>query len=82
MEGLRQIQVVTQGDGWHLVGLDAAGRVWFGSPRRTAKGRMLAWIMMDESVEVEDPLQAGPVVTPELLEPGVADRHWPTKPRP
>jgi hypothetical protein len=43
---------------------------------------MLAWIMMDESVEVEDPLQPVPVVTPELLEPGVADRHWPTKPRP
>ena len=61
MEGLRQIQVITQGDGWHLVGLDAEGRVWFGSPRRTAKGRMLAWIMMDESVEVEDPLQPVPV---------------------
>ena len=57
MDGLRQIQVITQGDGWHLVGLDAEGRVWFGSPRRTAKGRMLAWIMMDESVEVEDPRQ-------------------------
>jgi hypothetical protein len=82
MDGLRQIQVITQGDGWHLVGLDAEGRVWFGSPRRTAKGRMLAWIMMDESVEVEDPLQAVPVVTPELLAPGAADRHWPTKPRP
>ena len=82
MDGLRQIQVITQGDGWHLVGLDAEGRVWFGSPRRTAKGRMLAWIMMDESVEVEDPLQAVPVVTPELLGPGATDRHWPTKPRP
>jgi hypothetical protein len=81
MEGLRQIQVITQGDGWHLVGLDAEGRVWFGSPRRTAKGRMLAWVMMNESVEAEDTLQPVPLVTPEL-EPGVADRHWPTKPRP
>ncbi|MFI5325804.1 MAG: hypothetical protein ACHQ7H_06190 [Candidatus Rokuibacteriota bacterium] len=81
MDGLRQIHVITQGDGWHLVGLDAEGRVWFGSPRRTAKGRMLAWILMDESVETEDPLQSVPA--PELLAPGVADRHWPTKqPRP
>jgi hypothetical protein len=30
MDGLKQIQVVTQGDGWHLVGLDDQGRVWFG----------------------------------------------------
>ena len=53
MDGLRQIQVVTQGDGWHLVGLDAEGRVWFGSPRRTSKGRLLAWTLMDEAVETE-----------------------------
>jgi hypothetical protein len=82
MDGLRQIQVVTQGDGWHLVGLDAEGRVWFGSPRRTTKGRMLAWVLMDESVEIGDPLQPETVSAPELLEPAVAERHWPTKPRP
>jgi hypothetical protein len=82
MDGLRQIQVVTQGDGWHLVGLDAEGRVWFGSPRRTTKGRMLAWVLMDESVEVGDPLPPAAVSTPEHLAPGVAERHWPTKPRP
>ncbi len=81
MDGLRQIQVVTQGDGWHLVGLDAEGRVWFGSPRRTAKGRLLAWVLMDESVEVDDPLQPASIATSGPLEPGVADRHWPAKPR-
>ena len=81
MDGLRQIQVVTQGDGWHLVGLDAEGRVWFGSPRRTANGRMLAWVLMDESVEVDDPLQPASIATSGSLEPGVADRHWPVKPR-
>ena len=82
MDGLRQIQVITQGDGWHLVGLDAEGRVWFGSPRRTTKGRMLAWALMDESVEAEDPLESVSLSAPERLEPGVAERHWPTKPRP
>ena len=81
MDGLRQIQVVTQGDGWHLVGLDTEGRVWFGSPRRSAKGRMLAWVLMDESVEVDDPLQPASIATSGSLEPGVADRHWPAKPR-
>lgn len=82
MDGLRQIQVITQGDGWHLVGLDAEGRVWFGSPRRTTKGRMLAWALMDETVETEDPLQPAPISSPELLEPGIADRPWPARPRP
>lgn len=82
MDGLRQIQVITQGDGWHLVGLDAEGRVWFGSPRRTAKGRMLAWVLMAESVETEDPLAPMPDPAPDLLEPGVAARRWPVKPRP
>jgi len=82
MDGLRQIQVVTQGDGWHFVGLDAEGRVWFGSPRRTTKGRMLAWILMDESVEVEDPSPPISIATSASLEPGVADRHWPVKSRP
>lgn len=82
MEGLRQIQVVTQGDGWHLVGLDAEGRVWFGSPRRTTRGRMLAWVLMDESVEIGDPLQPTPDTVPESPEPAVTERHWPVKPRP
>ena len=82
MEGLRQIQVVTQGDGWHLVGLDAEGRVWFGSPRRTTKGRMLAWALMDESVEIGEPLEPTVATTPEAVERGVAERHWPVKPRP
>ena len=80
MDGLRQIQVITQGDGWHLVGLDAEGRVWLGSPRRTAKGRMLAWALMDESVESEDAPQA-PITAPERIEALVPERHWPTKPR-
>ena len=82
MDGLRQIQVVTQGDGWYLVGLDAEGRVWFGSPRRTTKGRMLAWVPMDESVEIGDPLEPAVTVAPESLEREVAERHWPVKPRP
>ncbi|HJR00242.1 MAG TPA: hypothetical protein VKA83_01300 [Methylomirabilota bacterium] len=82
MEGLRQIQVVTQGDGWHLVGLDAEGRVWFGSPRRTTKGRMLAWVLMDESVEIADPLEPAVTAASDSLERGVAERHWPAKPRP
>ena len=43
---------------------------------------MLAWILMDESMETEDPLPPVPVSAPELLDPGVAERHWPTKPRP
>ena len=42
---------------------------------------MLAWILMDESVEVEDPSPPTSIVTSESLEPGVADRHWPVKPR-
>ena len=78
MDGLRQIQVVTQGDGWHLVGLDAEGRVWFGSPRRTSKGRLLAWTLMDEAVETEE---ASAPSAPVVLEAGVAERHWPTRPR-
>ena len=82
MEGLRQIQVVTQGDGWHLVGLDAEGRVWFGSPRRTTKGRMLAWVLMDESVEIGEPLEPTALAPHETNESPVAERHWPTKPRP
>ena len=55
MSGLKQIEVVTQGDGWHLVGLDDQGRVWFGSPRRTAKGRAVTWALMDETADDEEP---------------------------
>jgi hypothetical protein len=65
-----------------LVGLDAEGRVWFGSPRRTTKGRMLAWVLMDESVEIGEPLEPTALATLETLESPVAERHWPTKPRP
>ncbi len=79
MDGLRQIQVITQGDGWHLVGLDAEGQCWFGSPRRTAKGRKIAWVLMEESVESEEP---APTMSPEPLDQGVAGRPWPTKARP
>jgi hypothetical protein len=79
MDGLRQIEVVMQGDGWHLVGLDAEGRCWFGSPRRTTKGRTLAWILMDESVESEEP---PPTMTAEPLGEKLAGRPWPSKPRP
>ena len=77
MDGLRQIVVVTQGDGWNLVGLDAQGRVWFGSPRRTTKGRALSWALMDESAE-EDP---GPEpASPPPPAEGPA-RSWPSRPR-
>jgi hypothetical protein len=77
MQGLRQIQVVQQGDGWHLVGLDAEGQVWFGSPRRNSKGRTLAWTLMDESVEVDVPAPTGAAQPPEER-PG--RRAWPTRP--
>ena len=59
--------------------LDAEGRVWYGSPRRTTKGRSLTWALMDESAEeepVSEPTTAGPPPTE-----GAA-RPWPTKPRP
>ena len=79
MDGLRQIQVITQGDGWHLVGLDAEGQCWFGSPRRTAKGRRINWVLMEESVESEEP---PPTTIPEPLDHGGTGRAWPTKPRP
>ncbi|HEY7436830.1 MAG TPA: hypothetical protein VIE41_16940 [Methylomirabilota bacterium] len=74
MQGLRQIQVITQGDGWHLVGLDAEGQVWFGSPRRTSKGRALAWVLMDESLEDEATASA------QAPEDGAVRRPWPAKP--
>jgi hypothetical protein len=77
MDGLRQIVVVTQGDGWNLVGLDAQGRVWFGSPRRTTKGRALTWALMDESAE-EDPGPEPASPPPPAEGPG---RPWPSRPR-
>ena len=79
MNGLKQIVVVTQGDGWNLLGLDEQGRVWFGSPRRTTRGRSLTWALMDESAEGE------PVTEPITGAPPPAEgvaRPWPTKPRP
>ena len=79
MHGLRQIQVIMQGDGWHLVGLDAEGQVWFGSPRRTSKGRALTWTLMDESVENEGPR---PTSAPPPPEEGPGRRPWPARPSP
>jgi hypothetical protein len=77
MDGLRQITVVAQGDGWNLLGLDAEGRVWYGSPRRTAKGRSLTWALMDESAEEDpEPESAGSPPT------GGTGRAWPSRPRP
>jgi hypothetical protein len=79
MNGLKQIVVVTQGDGWNLLGLDEQGRVWFGSPRRTARGRSLTWALMDESAEEEPVTEATAAPAPPTE--GAA-RPWPTKPRP
>jgi hypothetical protein len=55
MNGLRQIEVITQGNEWQLVGLDDQGRVWFGTTLRTAKGRGLTWVLMDETREEPAP---------------------------
>jgi hypothetical protein len=55
MNGLKQIAVVTQGNGWHVVGLDDQGRIWFGTTRRTTKGRAITWALMDESAEDQGP---------------------------
>jgi hypothetical protein len=79
MNGLKQIVVVTQGDGWNLLGLDDQGRVWFGSPRRTTRGRSLTWALMDESAE-EDPPAEPTATVPTPAEGGA--RPWPSKPRP
>jgi hypothetical protein len=76
MDGLRQIAVVAQGDGWNLLGLDAEGRVWYGSPRRTTKGRSLTWALMDESAE-EDPEPESTTLTPTEG----TGRTWPSRPR-
>jgi len=72
MNGLKQIEVITQGNEWHLVGLDDQGRVWFGTVRRTAKGRGLTWTLMDETRE-EPGLTPGPGAAPEPRRP------WPSR---
>jgi hypothetical protein len=72
MHGLKQIQVVTQGDGWHLVGLDDQGQVWFGTTRRTTKGRAITWSVLDEAAE--DPV---PPPTPPV--PEEKRRPWPSR---
>jgi hypothetical protein len=72
MHGLKQIQVVPQGDGWHLVGLDEQGQVWFGTTRRTTKGRATTWSVMDESAEDQ-----GPPPTPPVRE----EKRWPRSSR-
>ncbi len=68
MLGLKQIQIVQQGDGWHLVGLDEQGQVWFGTTRRTTKGRAITWSVMAEAAEDS---QSSP--TPPIQQ----ERHWP-----
>ncbi len=78
MNGLKQIAVVTQGDGWHLVGLDDQGRVWLGSPRRTGKGRTLSWALMDESADDEGPQPTAQTPPPEE---GIGRRPWPSRPK-
>jgi hypothetical protein len=77
MDGLKQIQVVTQGDGWHLVGLDDHGRVWFGTTRRTTRGRAIAWTLMDEGVDSEPQ----PTPGPQSPETGPGPGRWPSRPR-
>ncbi|HSL50864.1 MAG TPA: hypothetical protein VK878_17465 [Candidatus Deferrimicrobiaceae bacterium] len=76
MHGLKQIQVVTQGDAWHLVGLDDQGRVWFGTTRRTSKGRAVTWTLIDEAAE-EEPQ---PTPGPQPPEEGPGRRRWPSRP--
>jgi len=78
MDGLRQIAVVTQGDSWHLVGLDDQGHVWFGTTRRTAKGRAVTWALMDEAAEDTGPLPAPGTQPPEG---GPGHGRWPARPR-
>jgi hypothetical protein len=75
MQGLKQIQVVTQGDAWHLIGLDEQGRLWFGTIRRTTKGRAVTWTPIDETAEDEapPPTSAGPP-------PEEGRRRWPSRP--
>jgi hypothetical protein len=72
MNGLKQIEVVTQGNDWHLVGLDDQGQVWFGTARRTTKGRGLTWVLMDETGEE-------PALTQTPDSGTVQRRPWPSR---
>jgi hypothetical protein len=79
MEGLKQIAVVTQGDGWHLVGLDDQGHVWFGTTRRTAKGRAVTWTLIEEgAADDQIPQQTSTTQPPEG---GPGQGRWPSRPR-
>jgi hypothetical protein len=78
MHGLRQIEVVTQGDSWHLVGLDDQGQVWFGTTRRTTKGRGITWAAMDETADDQG---SPPTSGTQPPEEGIGPRPWPSRPR-
>ena len=77
MRGLKQIAVVTQGDGWHLIGLDDEGQVWFGTTRRTTKGRAITWALMEEGA-ADDSQQTSVTQPPEG---GPGQGRWPSRPR-
>ncbi len=77
MDGLKQIAVVTQGDGWHLVGLDDQGQVWFGTTRRTTKGRAVTWVLIAEGTD-PGPQPASGTQPPEE---GPGRGRWPSRPR-
>ena len=78
MRGLKQIEVITQGDGWHLVGLDDQGQVWFGTTRRTTKGRAVTWVLIDETAGDQGPQQDSGT---QPSEEGTGRRPWPSRPR-
>ena len=72
MNGLKQIEVIGHGNDWQLVGLDDQGRVWFGTTRRTTKGRGLSWVLMDETPEE-------PALTPAPDAGTEPRRPWPSR---
>jgi hypothetical protein len=72
MNGLKQIEVIGHSNDWQLVGLDDQGRVWFGTTRRTTKGRGLSWVLMDETRE-EPALAPAPDAGTE------PQRPWPSR---
>lgn len=72
MNGLKQIEVIGHGNDWQLVGLDDQGRVWFGTTRRTTKGRGLSWVLMDETREE-------PELTPAPDAGTEPRRPWPSR---
>jgi len=80
MDGLKQIAVVTQGEGWHLVGLDDQGQVWFGTTHRTTKGRSITWALIDAGAE-PGPDQASGTQAP-VEGPGRQFRHTLARVRP